>query len=82
MIGVDYIKPSKEDRIAFTYSKEQQAIFLEKLRSLGIPILLTKGVDKSFKDIEQYSFEHLLDFLVSKIINLEKEIEDLKKVIG
>lgn len=75
MIGTDYIKPSKEDRIKFTFSKEQMNAFLIKLESLGIPILITKGVDESFKDIKQFSFEHLLDWIVT-------EIENLKKIIG
>lgn len=76
---IDYIKPSKEERRDYTFSKEQKVNLLEKIRGLGIPILKYVSKDKTFlPDREIYSQEHLLDWMLTTIINQQIEIDNLK----
>ena len=76
----DFIKPNKDDRIAYTFSKAERVLFLEKLKSIGIPFI--KWVSKEeglFADIEEYSFEHLINKLVTMVIDQDKRITELEK---
>lgn len=80
-LDYDYIKPSKEDRIDWTYTKVQRAAFIEKMKEIGIPVL--KYIAKDYeinKDIDEYSFEYLMDFLVNTVIDLQERIEKLEKI--
>ena len=73
------IKPSKEDRIKYTFTKLQRNNFMELIKSLGVPTIVWNEMGLMR---EEYSKEHLIELLLKKILANEKEIEELKKAIG
>ena len=82
-MDIDYIKPSKEKRRDFTFTKAERKVFIDKLASLGIPILLWVSKDKSFlSNKRQYNLESVLDWLVTTIIDQGKKIEELEKIVN
>ncbi len=70
------IKPSREDRIKYTFTKVQRTTFLETIKGLGIPSLVW---DEMGLITEEYSQEHLMEWMVNTIINLQKRIKILEE---
>ncbi len=70
------IKPNREDRIKYTFTKAQRVDFLDIIKGLGIPTIVW---DEMGLIIEEYSKEHLMEFLVKTVINLQEKIKNLEK---
>ena len=70
------IKPSRENRIKYTFTKVQRTTFLETIKGLGIPSLVW---DEMGLITEEYSQEHLMEWMVNTIINLQKRIKILEE---
>ena len=73
------IKPSREDRVKYTFTKPQRVELLELIKSLGIPTIVWNEMGLIR---EEYSKEHLMEWIIKKILDQQKEIEDLKRVIN
>ena len=83
MSQFDYLKPSLEKRVAWTFTKVQRVELLEKLRSIGVPLLKYVSRDKSFlPDIEKYTVETVIDKLVTMVIDQDNRIKELETAIG
>ena len=70
------IKPSSEDRIKYTFTKIQRADFIEQIKDLGIPTVVW---DEMGLIHEQYSKEHLLDWMVRNIQILQEKVKKLEE---
>ena len=66
------VKPSKEERVKYTYTKIQRKDFIKRIKAIGIPTIIWE--DRGLIT-EEYSMEHLLDWIVTEIEALKKTIE-------